>query len=288
MITLINEYITASISPKGAELQSLKSVLTGIEYMWGGDAAYWGKHSPVLFPIVGSLKSDTYYYDGKKYSLPRHGFAREKEFVADKISDAEAVFTLQQTEETLAVYPFAFTLKLRYTLDGPKISCTYEVENPSEKEMLFSVGAHPAFAVPMLAGSSYTDYYLQFSEPETLHRWKLDNGLVENHSEVVETEKGRLALHPSLFYEDAIVLKHLQSNQITLACNVHAHGIHFTFNGFPFYGIWAAKDAPFLCLEPWCGIADSVDSNQQLTDKEGIVKLAANASWERVWGVEVF
>ncbi len=263
-------------------------MLTDIEYMWSGNATYWGKHSPVLFPIVGSLKGDTYYYDGKEYHLPRHGFAREKDFSAEKISDKEAVFTLQQSAETLAVYPFAFILKLRYKLDGPQLTCTYEVTNPSDGEMLFSVGGHPAFAVPMVAGSNYTDYYLQFSEPETLNRWKLDNGLVENHSEMVESERGRLQLHSSLFYEDAIVLKHLQSNHITLASNVHAHGIHFTFNGFPFYGIWAAKNAPFLCLEPWCGIADSVDSNQQLTDKEGIVKLEAGENWERTWGVEVF
>lgn len=288
MITLQNDYISVAISPKGAELQSLKSILTGIEYMWSGDAAYWGKHSPILFPIVGSLKDDTYYYDNKKYSLPRHGFAREKEFAAEKVNDVEAVFTLQQTEATLAVYPFEFTLRLRYKLDGPQLNCTYEVTNPAEKELYFSVGAHPAFAVPMVVGSSYTDYYLQLSEPETLNRWKLDNGLVETHSEAVESVKGRLALIPSLFYEDAIVLKHLQSNQITLASNVHTHGIHFHFNGFPFYGIWAAKDAPFLCLEPWCGIADSINSNQRLNDKEGIVTLAANANWERTWSVECF
>lgn len=288
MITLQNDYISASISPKGAELQSLKSMLTGMEYMWSGDAAYWGKHSPVLFPIVGSVKDDTYYYNNKKYSLPRHGFAREKEFLADKISNTQVVFTLQQSPETLAVYPFDFTLKLRYKLDGPKLSCTYEVENPSENDLLFSVGAHPAFAVPMVKGSNYTDYYLQFSEPETLNRWKLYNGLVETHSEVIETIKGRMALNPTLFYEDAIVLKHLQSNQITLASHVHAHGIHFNFNGFPFFGIWAAKDAPFLCLEPWCGITDSVSSNQQLVDKEGIITLGTNENWERTWSVECF
>jgi galactose mutarotase-like enzyme len=288
MITLQNDYISAAISPLGAELQSLKSVLTGIEYMWSGDPAVWPRHSPVLFPIVGSVRDDTYYVNDKAYHLPRHGFARDKDFLAEKISEKEAVFTLQQTEETLAVYPFEFTLKLRYQLDGPKISCTYEVVNPTESELLFSVGAHPAFAVPMVAGSNYDDYYLQFSEPEQLEHWKLENGLLGRHSEVIATEKGRLPLHFSLFYEDALVLKNLQSNRITLASNVHAHGLHFHYNDFPFFGIWAAKDAPFVCLEPWCGVSDYVDDNQQFTEKEGIVKLPTNTDWERTWSVEIF
>lgn len=288
MITIKNDYISAAISPKGAELQSLKSVLTNIEYMWNGDPAYWPKQSPILFPIVGSVKDDTYIYEDKTYHLPRHGLAREKEFAAEQISNTEAVFTLVQTPETLAVYPFKFILRLRYTLDGPKLNCTYEVENPAQKDLLFSVGGHPAFNVPLVEGSSYSDYYLQFSEPETLESWKLGNGIRTGKVVTVPTEKGRLPLESSLFYEDALVFKHLKSNQITLACNVHAHGIHFHFDNFPYFGIWAAKDAPFLCLEPWCGVADNINSNKQFTDKEGIITLAPNASWARTWGVECF
>ncbi len=288
MITLENELIAATISPNGAELQSLKSKQTGIEYMWSGDAAYWGKCSPVLFPIVGTLKDDTYHYEGKAYKLPRHGFAREKLFAITPISETEALFTMESDESTLVVYPFAFVFKLRYKLNGTSLICTYEVENPDTKDLLFSVGAHPAFAVPNVKDSKYEDYFLQFNTPEILKRHKLDAGLIGTETENIAMENGRLLLSHALFYEDAIVLKNLQSTSITIGCNTHNHGLHFHFNHFPFFGIWAAKDAPFVCLEPWCGIADSTQHNQQLKDKEGIVRLAPNTSWQRCWQVECF
>ncbi len=288
MIILHNELLTATISPNGAELQSLISKTTGVEYMWSGDATYWGKFSPVLFPIVGSLKDDTYYYQEKAYKLPRHGFAREKIFAATQISETEVIFTIESDETTLAVYPFDFVFKLRYNLNSTSLSCTYEIENPGTKDLLFSVGAHPAFAVPNVKESEYEDYFLQFDNPEVLERYKLEAGLIGTQTETIPTESGKLALSPSLFYEDAIVLKNLQSSCITFDCKKHSHGLHFHFNNFPFFGIWAAKDAPFVCLEPWCGIADSTAHNQQLTDKEGIIKLSPNASWERSWGVECF
>ncbi|WP_462219834.1 aldose 1-epimerase family protein [Ferruginibacter sp.] len=287
MIILENKNLRAVIASKGAELQSLINKQNNLEYMWDGAAA-WPKHSPVLFPIVGGLKNDTYYFNDKAYKLPRHGFARDKSFAAEKISDTEAVFTVTEDEQTLQVYPFAFTLKLRYSLNAAAISCTYEVYNSGKQDLLFSVGAHPAFAVPLTSDSIYTDYYLQFNTPETLQRWKLTNGLVSAVNEILPLENNKLLLHQKLFYEDAIVLKNMQSNAITLGCNKHDHGLRFTFNDFPFFGIWAAKDAPFVCLEPWCGIADGINLNQQFKDKEGINVLPANENWQRTWSVECF
>jgi galactose mutarotase-like enzyme len=287
MIILENENLRAVIATKGAELQSLINKQNNLEYMWNGAAA-WPKHSPVLFPIVGGLKNDTYYFKDKAYKLPRHGFARDKTFTAEKISDTEAVFTVTEDEQTLQVYPFVFTLQLRYSLNEGAISCTYEVYNKGKEDLLFSVGAHPAFAVPLTDDTMYDDYYLKFNATETLQRWKLKDGLVSSATEVLPVENNTLLLHASLFYEDAVVLKNMQSNSITLGCHKHRHGLHFTFNDFPFFGIWAAKDAPFVCLEPWCGIADGVNFNQQLRDKEGINVLAAKENWQRTWSVECF
>ena len=285
MIILENEILKAVISEKGAELQSLINKENGIEYMWRGDAAFWGKHSPILFPIVGALKANTYFYKEKAYQLPRHGFARESVFFKEKLSNTEAVFTLTQSAATLEVYPFAFTLKLRYQLQNNALICTYEVINTGYDELLFSIGGHPAFAVPMLKDSSYNDYYLQFNKPEILKRWKLAGGLIANEADELTTENGKLNLQKELFYEDAIVLKNLKSNVINLGCSAHKHGLEFHFKDFPFFGIWAAKDADFICLEPWCGIADSVSHDQQLSTKEGIINLAANNKWQRNWKV---
>jgi len=288
MITLQNEKLTAVIVNKGAELQQLVHNDTGINYMWSGDAAYWGKFSPVLFPIVGGLKNDKYIYKDNVYELPRHGFARDRQFTPQQNSDTEVVFTLEQDSQTLSVYPFPFILKIRYQLNNNWLACTYEVYNPGNDMLLFSVGAHPAFAVPLKKDLQYSDYYLEFNKAETLQRWKLLQGLIATNAEPVPLDNGRLSLQPSLFYEDAMVLKDLQSNCITLASDKHASGFNFYFNGFDFFGIWAAKDAPFVCLEPWCGIADSVNHNQQLMDKEGINLLEPGESFVRTWSVECF
>ena len=288
MIILENEYLRASIASLGAELQSLVHKEANIEHMWSGDAAYWPKFSPVLFPVVGLLKDETYYYKEKSYRLPRHGFAREKEFQAQQVSETEALFTLTEDEKTLDVYPFQFILRLRYRLNALSLSCTYEVENPGPDELLFSIGAHPAFAVPFINGMNYSDYHLAFNKPEQLVRWKLADSHLNGVTEQLPTAGERLRLTHDLFYEDAIVLKNLQSNVISITSDKLDRGIHFHFNNFPFFGIWAAKDAAFVCLEPWCGVADSVAHNQQLQDKEGIERLEPGGRFERTWSVECF
>ena len=186
MITLKNDMLTAIIESKGAELQSLVHK-NGIQYMWSGDASFWGKHSPVLFPIVGSLKDDTYYYNNKAYKLPRHGFARDMVFTARQLHENEAVFTLKHSKKTLEVYPFPFTLKLRYQLQDNRLLCTYEVTNTGESDMYFSIGGHPAFALPLVNGTVYTDYFLLFSKAESLQRYKLINGLTSDAKEMVQT-----------------------------------------------------------------------------------------------------
>jgi len=288
MITLENDYIKVSLATKGAELQSLFSKENNVEYLWNADPKYWAKHSPVLFPIVGSLKNESFIYKGKSYALPRHGFARDHVFNVEKISGTEAIFSLTHNEDTLKVYPFFFELKLKYKIIERKLNLTYEVINTGTDELLFSLGAHPAFAVPNTTNSNYEDYYLTFNDDERLTYWKLEDGLVANETENIELSRHKLKLKHDLFYNDALVFKTLQSNCISLLNTKNDFGLHFHFEDFPFFGIWAAPDAPFVCLEPWCGVADGVNHNQNLEHKEGIIKLAARNNWERFWEVECF
>lgn len=288
MIHLKSKRLEAFIHPLGAELRSLKSLVTGLEYMWEGDPAFWGKVSPVLFPIVGSLKDNTYLFEGKSYALPRHGFAREREFKAEQPSENQAVFTLEQDEESLKSYPFPFRLQLIYEIQEETLHCTYKVHNPGDSPLWFSIGGHPAFKAPLMANTAYQEHYLQFNVVEPLERWLLEDGLIANQCTPLEATLGRINLDPRLFYEDAIVLKNLRSGKVTLGSTRHAHGLDFCFEGFPYLGIWAAKNAPFVCIEPWCGHADTVGHHQQLTEKPGIEKLEAGANWERTWKVVVF
>jgi|SRR6185437_15731541 len=286
MIQLKSDHLAVAISEKGAELQSIQ--LNALEYLWQADPNYWAKHSPVLFPIIGELKDGKYIFDSKEYHLPRHGFARDKIFEAKQTSDTSAIFTLHSNAETLAVYPFRFILQLQYEIKQHTLYCSYIVQNVNERDMYFSVGGHPAFRVPLNNKLQYDDYTLAFNNDKTLHRFLLDNGLTKDNTETVALDDKKLHLKSSLFYNDAIVLKHISSDQIKLYSEKDKHGLKFMFEGFPYFGIWAAKNAPFLCLEPWCGIADNIHHNYQLTDKEGINRLAAGATWKRTWSVELF
>lgn len=288
MIFLENEYLKASFAIKGAELQSLKNKNNHTEYLWSGNPHYWGKFSPVLFPIVGGLKQNTYYYKNKAYHLPRHGFARDKNFEPDQISSTTLVFSLKHDEETLKVYPFPFELQLRYTLTGATLSCSYTVSNPAEDNLLFSVGAHPAFATEVNADVAYTDYFLQFNKEEILTYHKIREDLVDNLTATIALSDRKLPLTHELFYQDALILKTLKGDCISLRNHKNTTGIHFSFKNFPFFGIWAAKDADFVCLEPWQGIADGIDHNQHLEHKEGIIVLPPGKQWTGSWAVECF
>ncbi len=288
MITLENELLKASFVQKGAELQSLKSKTSDIEYIWDANPKDWAKHSPVLFPIVGALKGNQYAYQGSDYELSRHGFARDMEFDLESKSTDEVVFTLRSTEITKKVYPFEFSLSLIYMLKSHGLSCTYKVYNPSQSDLLFSVGGHPAFATPVTDTVSYEDYYLRFNQDEELVINKIADNLISEEVQTIPLKDKVLPLKHELFYEDALVLKFLQSKKISLQNKVNTHGLHFSFEGFPYFGIWAAKDANFVCLEPWCGIADGVNHSGQFSDKEGIVILSAEESWQRTWQVDIF
>lgn len=289
MFSIENDQLKISMAAKGAELKSLYHKQYELEYMWEGNPAFWAKTSPVLFPIVGELKEGTYRYKGKSYSLPRHGFAREKEFTVTEQKEDSITFMLQSNDETLAVYPFHFIFSISYTLNRDELMVTYQVQNRGEEDMLFSVGGHPAFKVPLVEGTLYNDYQLVFDQEEQAGRWPISKeGLIVNSPQPLLEATRVLPLSKELFSKDAVVLKYLRSNAVDLASEKTPHGIRFSFEGFPFLGIWAAPGADFVCIEPWCGIADSVDASGELENKEGINPIAAGESFSVGWKVALY
>jgi galactose mutarotase-like enzyme len=289
MVVIEDGSIKASIHPKGAELQSLYNKSNKTEYIWSGDPAFWSKHSPVLFPIVGTLKNDTYYFNNKAYTLSRHGFARDKVFFISNQTPGSATFTLLSDENTLAVFPFSFRFDIIYTVAVDTLTVTYSITNTGNQDMYFSVGGHPAFKIPLTFENSYEDYLIEFNETEDVSRWPISTeGLIEKTPVPFLSHTEQLSLTKELFYNDAIVLKQLKSNTVRLMSETTDPGLLFNFCGFPYLGIWAAKNADFVCIEPWCGIADSVDTTQQLTEKEGINKLEAGQQFEKTWSVKVY
>lgn len=287
--TITNTYVTARIKQAGAELCSLFNHQTNLEYMWSADTAFWGKTSPVLFPIVGALKNNQYIYKDNAYTLPRHGFARERNFMVDDHTTDGIVFLLTHDSSTQAVYPFSFQLRIIYSLNNSTLKVQYEVTNTGADAMLFSLGAHPAFRVPLTETTAYSDYDLTFSHKEQAPIWPINNeGLLKNTPIEFLSNTQSLPLTKELFYQDALVFKNLKSNQISLRSAKHGHGLDFHFDHFPFFGIWAAKNADFVCLEPWCGVADSEYHNSQLENKEGIQNLNPKQTWVRSWHVRTY
>lgn len=266
--TISNSKITATINSNGAELISLKDNKTSKEYIWNGNPEFWAKHSPILFPIVGTLKNNTYLYNNEEYHLSRHGFARDNVFEIIYQKDNEVVFSLKSNNETLQHYPFQFELQIKYTISGNDLLVTYHVFNENDFEMPFSIGGHPAFALD----KNFKNYALEFEADETLEYYPLENDLLINQSSKINLERKILPLTYSLFENDALVFKKLNSNSILLKEN-NLPKLNFSFKDFPNFGIWTKINAPFICLEPWVGYADTISANGNIFEKEGIILL---------------
>lgn len=281
-ICLENEFLKVSLHTMGAELQSVVHKVSSLEYMWQAEPTVWARHSPVLFPIVGRLKNDSYSYNGIAYKMGQHGFARNKTFQVIAQTQTMVSFQLSDDEETLAIYPFKFCLTLSYILNEQELTLQYEVKNTDTKAIYFSLGAHPGFSLPLFDQESYEDYYLSFNHDETAESYLIDEGLISNQTKAIFTNSSQLNLSKEIFLQDALVFKNLHANTVSIRSKNHTHGLSLTANHFPFYGIWAQKNADFVCLEPWCGIADSVSGQSTIEQKEGINCLAISENFVRM------
>ncbi len=265
--TISNGHLQAVINHKGAELISLKNE-AGREFVWEGNPEFWSKHSPVLFPIVGTLKNNSYFHQGNEYFLSRHGFARDLSFTLEAKTDSSVTFLLQSDESTLKNYPFAFEFRMVYTLSEDRLEIAYSVSNTGNDFLYFSLGAHPAFALP----EKFEDYALQIDSDKPLVTHLLQNDLLSGQTDTLVLKDNKLRLDYTLFENDALIFKSAGFDSVTLLENQKPL-LQVNFNGFPDLGLWTKTNAPFLCIEPWFGHADAFGSNQKLEEKPGIIKL---------------
>lgn len=265
-ITLKNGEVTAKIISKGAELKSL--TVGGRELMWSADPSFWGKTSPLLFPMIGTLRDGKTIINGEEYRITKHGFARDLEFVPEDFNGSSAMFSLSQSDYTKEMFPFDFKLTVRYTLKADGITVTFRVHNSSSCEMPFCIGGHPALATP----GDMSDYRLEFPKLETaaVPIYNLSTGLhEENNRKQLMSESTVLPLSHETFYDDVCYFDKLRSRSVQLI-NKDNTGVRIDFPDFTSLGVWQAKDAPFLCIEPWCGSADFDDCSGIFSEKRGI------------------
>ena len=296
IISISNNSLTASIDTMGAQLMSLRKGES--EYLWQGDSNWWPRRAPILFPIVGVLKDSKAESAEGTISLARHGLARLNQFEVVEQSPSSVTLQLKSTEETRKAYPYDFELRLTFSLDGDTLTQTYEVTNTGNVVLPFTLGAHPAFNIPIpgVEAASLDQYHLLFTRSWTSYGPSItDEGLCDYTTpQKLIVNSDTLPLSWELIdREKTITLEDVPDRRITLAANVEAsseaHGIQMDFEGFDYLGIWsAAPGCPFVALEPWCGIADTVDCDGIFEHKPGIISLEPGQSIAKTLNIRVF
>ncbi|EPM5664174.1 aldose 1-epimerase family protein [Listeria monocytogenes] len=289
MIKLENEVLLVEMKTAGAELTRIFHKDTGLEYLWNADSKFWGRHSPVLFPTVGRLVDDTYLVDGNQYHLGQHGFARDRDFQVIEQTENTVRFELDADEDSLAIYPYKFKLSIIYTIEKNTVAVSYEVENIDNKRIYFSIGAHPAFHLPLTDGTTFEDYYLDFGTEENLETLCLEGPYRSGEIKKIVDEPARyLPLSYDLFKNDALIFEALKQKEMTIKSDKTPHFVKVSFPEFPFVGVWTAKPGtPFLCIEPWYGIADGAGESVELRDKAGIEHLEPEAVFASEYEITV-
>jgi galactose mutarotase-like enzyme len=281
--------LLVEVNSIGMELSSIRSKHSNQEYLWQGNPAFWTGQAPVLFPIIGALKNGQLNYQGKFFELPKHGLVRNS--VKPKLIESGTDFLrfgMAWDAETLEIYPFKFSLEITFLLDGKSLQIQHRITNSADESMLYSIGGHPAFNCPLKADESYEDYYLEFEEEETAATWLIDqSGLISLEQKPILDHTKNLPLHSHLFDYDALVFKNLKSSSVKLFHRKKGPLLAVDFEDFNYLGIWAKPAAPFVCIEPWLGIADSVDSSQNFEEKEGVLKLASGQSDQKIYSISI-
>lgn len=260
LFQISNDKVTIKVDSLGAELKSLKSLPDNREYMWQGDPVYWGRTSPVLFPIVGGLKDGTYRVDDREYAMGQHGFARDMEFRLKSQVASEIWFSLESSEETLQRYPYPFLLEIGYEITERTVVVKWRVSNQTKEPIWFSIGGHPAFMCPIDPATDQTQYQLIFDEKKELVSSCIEGGLLTPEKKTYALRNGILSITADLFDNDALVIEGNQAHCVSLARPGGKPYLTVDFDA-PLFGIWSPpkKKAPFICIEPWYGRCDSVD-----------------------------
>ena len=275
-VILKNSELSIAIDFLGAELASIKDK-NGVEHLWQGDASFWRDRAPILFPLVGGLKDDKYVYQGKTYELAKHGFVKKRVFELVSQTETTALLRTSSDDTTRPGYPFEFDFDVAYELAGNSLVVTFTINNLSDVTLYGSMGAHEGYSCP----EGISAYELIFEQEEVLRTSEVEGNLIGEKTTVVLDSGAVLPLKDDYFTIDALVFKNIRSQAVTLAKRGGGRKIKVEFPGFPFLGIWTVPGAPYVCIEPWCGLPDETSSSGRIEEKTGILAVPARSNLAR-------
>lgn len=276
-----NSFLDITIDSLGAEILSIKDQNTKTEYLWQADKNIWARHAPILFPIVGKLKDDQYNYDGKTYHMTQHGFARDREFEVVNQDKNKISLALKSDEKTLEMFPFKFELVVQYTLLNNMVEVNFVVKNLDDKTMIFGIGGHPGFNLAIDQDTKKHNYFFRFEPAKSRVRIPLVGSNIDVKNRTLAATDASIEISDNLFENDALIFELNSKTKISLRNDQNDYHINMILDQTPFVGLWSPypKIANFVCIEPWWGIADDVNSNGKIEDKIGMNKLASGQTF---------
>lgn len=282
--------VSATVSAAGGELVSLKDA-QGAELLWQAGPE-WPRHAPVLFPVVGRLTGDVLRHEGATYRITQHGFARDRRFEWVERGQDRAVLKLEDDDDSRAIFPFAFRLQTSVAVEGRRLTVVHQVSNPGDVDLPFSIGAHPGFRWPLVDGAPKDAHRLTFEARERGPKLSVVDGGLLGGEEPLPFDGVTLRLDEALFARDALVMPDVESSSVRYAAHAgdgaELRALVVSWRGYRDLGVWSApKGAPFLCVEPWRGMASPADWDGAFTEKRGVVLLPPGHAQTFAWSVDV-
>lgn len=288
--TLENDQLRIKIADHGAELSEIYDRTNDRQVLWNADPAYWKRHAPVLFPNVGRYYEDHCLINGRSYTSGQHGFARDMEFICMDKTDKSVTHLLESTEETLKHWPYIFQLYITHTLNGRDLTVSWKVINQTQETMYFTIGAHPAFNVPILPDTVQNQYHLTFNEAKELSYRLLNpeyGTVIPDKTYTLHLENNSCPIDEHMFDHDALVFDNGQITKAGIALPDGTSYVEISCDGFPNFGIWSAAGAPFVCLEPWMGRCDNTGYDNELSQKPNINELKPDEIFNQSYMISI-
>lgn len=289
-LTLKNDKLTVVVSTLGAEVQSM-TTCDGVQLMWTADKAIWGRHAPLLFPIIGRLKDQQYTLDGTVIKIAQHGFARDTEFTVESRTDTAVTLSMTDSDKTRPLYPFSFKLAITYTLVGASLKKTHTVTNLSDAVLPYEIGGHDGYLTTIFEGEKMADYAIEFPNQDVIYPFGMDeNCFLTPEKLTYPLTDHKLPLPPKVFGLDTVVLEKLPVNQVTLCSCKNGVRLTVDFPDFDYLGIWTKPvdfDTNYICIEPWTTLPECTFVGTDLKDKQGIRLLQPNGTESLSYTVSV-